>query len=70
LRLELKAGLVYDTRDFEPAPSRGWWVDLCLVASPDVFDDGYKYVKLAAHVRKYITLVQDKLVFAGQKTRK
>jgi len=64
-RLELKAGLVYDTRDFEPAPSRGWWADLCLVASPDVFSDGYKYLKLAAHVRKYVTLVQDKLVFAG-----
>jgi len=63
--LELKAGLVYDTRDYEPYPTTGWWADVCLYGSPDISSNGHAYLKYAAHVRKYISVVPEKLVFAG-----
>lgn len=64
-RLEMKAGLVYDTRDLDSAPSRGIWADLYLNGSPDVFNDGYKYLKLCAHFRQFIPVIPDnRLTFA------
>ena len=63
-RLEVKAGLVWDTRDNEAAPSRGIWAEAYLNASPDVFGDGYKYARLSAHWRQYLGLAGEKLVFA------
>lgn len=64
-RLEMKAGLVYDSRDLDSAPSKGIWAELYLNGSPDVFGDGFKYLKLSAHWRQYIQLISDsRLVFA------
>jgi outer membrane protein assembly factor BamA len=63
-RLEVKAGLVWDTRDNEAAPSRGIWAEAYLNASPDFFGDGYKYARLSAHWRQYLGLAGEKLVFA------
>ena len=64
-RLELKAGVVYDSRDREAAPNRGIWSELCFIGSPDVFGGGkYAYLKLAAHFRHYVPVRQDRLVFA------
>ena len=64
-RLELKAGVVYDTRDLDSAPTKGIWAEVYVNGSPDVFGDGYKYAKLSAHFRQYVPIFPDnKLTFA------
>lgn len=55
-RLEMKAGITFDTRDIEAAPSKGIWADLFLNGSPDLFGDGYNYLDLNAHFRHYLSL--------------
>lgn len=55
-RIEMKAGVVYDTRDFEAAPNRGTWLEVYANGSPDLFGDGFNYLKLSAHLRQYYTL--------------
>ena len=66
--LELKAGLVYDSREHEADPSRGIWAELYAYGSPDILNgrgkDGYHYLKLAAHFRHYVPVWKDKIVFA------
>ena len=62
--LEMKAGVVYDTRDQEAAPSKGIWAETYLNGSPDLFGSGCSYLKLAAHFRQYLPLAKDRLVFA------
>ncbi len=63
-RLEIKAGLVFDTRDNESAPNRGLWAEAYLNGSPDIFGDGYNYLRLAAHLRQYLSIWPDRMVFA------
>lgn len=64
-RMEFKAGVVYDTRDLDSAPSKGVWAEVYVNGSPDVFGDGYKYAKLSAHFRQYVPIMPDnKLTFA------
>ena len=63
-RLEIKAGVHYDTRENESDPSRGINAEIYLNGSPDFFKDGYKYLRLVAHFRHYLTLIPDRLVFA------
>ena len=63
-RLEMKAGAVFDTRDNESAPNRGLWAEAYLNGSPDIFGDGYNYLRLAAHLRQYLSLWPDRMVFA------
>ena len=66
--IELKAGLVYDSREHEADPTRGIWAELYAYGSPDILNgrgkDGYHYLKLAAHFRHYVPVWQDKIVFA------
>ena len=66
--LELKAGLVYDSREHEADPSRGIWAELYAYGSPDILNgrgkDGYHYLKLAAHFRHYVPIWKDKISFA------
>lgn len=59
----VKLGLVYDTRDFEPAPSRGDWTDLILSAATRVLGSDYDYTRLTFTNRHYVTLLP-RLVFA------
>lgn len=61
----LKLGLVYDTRDFEPHPMKGMWSEVVLFAAPKFFGNGdFGYAKLSATHRQYFTLVKDKLSLA------
>ena len=66
--LELKAGLVYDSREHEADPTRGIWAEVYAYGSPDILNgrgkDGYHYLKLAAHFRHYVPVWQDKITFA------
>lgn len=54
--LEMKAGIVYDSRDMEAAPNRGIWAEAYLNGSPDLFGQGSSYLKLVAHFRQYLSL--------------
>jgi outer membrane protein assembly factor BamA len=63
--LELKAGLVYDTRDHEAAPSRGIWAEAMVYGSPDMFQSaGFNYLKATVHFRHYLPVWEDRIVFA------
>ncbi|MCQ2178281.1 MAG: outer membrane protein assembly factor [Bacteroidales bacterium] len=62
--LELKAGLVYDSRNFKAAPDRGIWAELFFTGSPDMFGTGSSFLKLSAHFRQYLTLIRNRMVFA------
>ena len=65
-RLELKAGLLYDTRNFESFPESGTMASLQLTATLDAGGSGYNSLMVSAQVRKYLPLVKDRLVLAGQ----
>ena len=66
--IELKAGLVFDSREHEADPTRGIWAELYAYGSPDILNgrgkDGYHYLKLAAHFRHYVPVWGDKITFA------
>ena len=62
--IELKAGIVYDTRDFENGPSKGRNLEVYFFGSPDFFGKWRNnYLKLAIHYRDFYTLGTPKLVF-------
>lgn len=63
-RLEIKAGLVFDTRNNEAAPDRGIWAECYLNGSPSINGDSYHYLRLAAHFRQYLSLWPERIVFA------
>lgn len=63
--IELRAGLVYDTRDHEPDPMHGIYADMIVYGSPDIIDQrGYNYMKMAVSFRHYVPLVQNRLTLA------
>lgn len=62
--IEIKGGLVYDTRNHEAAPDNGIWAEALLYGSPDFLGSGYNYIKAAIHFRQYLTIWKDRLVFA------
>ncbi|MGB4204486.1 MAG: hypothetical protein WBJ84_02575 [Bacteroidales bacterium] len=60
----IKVGLVYDTRDFEPNPMKGLWSEIVLFAAPGFLGNGdYGFAKISATHRQYFTLVKEKLSF-------
>jgi len=58
------AGLMYDTRDFEPSPSKGLWIDANLEGAPKWLGTSTPYLKYYAAFRHYVPVYKDKLVFA------
>lgn len=60
---ELKAGVVFDTRDHENNPSRGTNIEMYVFGSPDIFQKRNHYMKLAVHFKQFFPLNQDKIVF-------
>jgi hypothetical protein len=63
----LKLGLVFDTRNSEAAPDKGFWSEAMLLAAPAIFGNAkYSFVKLVLTHRQYITLVKRRLVAAYQ----
>ena len=59
-RIELKAGLVHDTRNNEVDPTRGMWSEAILFGSPG----NNSYVKLSLVHRGFIPVAKDRLTFA------
>lgn len=63
--LQLKGGIVYDSRDTETDPTRGIWSEAVLCGSPDWIDrKGYDHLKLTAVLRQYVPLAGSTLTFA------
>ena len=56
-RTEVKVGIVHDTRDHEPDPTRGFWSEAVLFGSLD-------YLRFALIHRGYLPVYKEKLTFA------
>ena len=63
--LQLKAGLVYDTRDHDSDPTRGINIEATLVGAPDIIDRaGYSNLGFTFVGSHYVPVWRDKLTFA------
>ncbi len=63
--LELRAGLIHDTRDSEAEAYRGFFTELIAVGSPALFEGGDEsFAQLTLSHRGYIPVVDDQLTFA------
>ncbi|MDR1793545.1 MAG: BamA/TamA family outer membrane protein [Bacteroidales bacterium] len=60
----LKAGLMFDTRDFEAAPSKGIWAEGHVLIAPKFMGTTHPYYRYSLTFRHYIPCVKDKLVLA------
>lgn len=60
----IKAGLVYDTRDFNKSPSKGIWTEAVLEGAPEFLGAESSFLKLSLTHRQYFTIVPKSLVFA------
>jgi len=61
---ELKAGLVYDTRDHNPNPMKGVWSEAVLAVVPGFLGADSGFSKFSLIHRQYFTLVKNDLSFA------
>jgi len=62
---QLRAGLVYDTRDHDSDPTRGFNIEAALVYSPDIIDgNGYSNLGFTFTGSQFIPVVNDRLTFA------
>ena len=61
---ELRAGLMWDSRDHEQTPTKGSWSELYLTGSPGLGGGG-AYLKLVTRFRFYYTPGPDYLTLAG-----
>ena len=63
--LQLRAGLVYDTRDHDSDPTRGVNIEATLVGAPDIIDrNGYSNLGFTFVGSQYVPVYKDKLTFA------
>lgn len=62
--LEVKAGVVYDSRDVEISPGKGVYGEFYLLGNAGLSQKKYSYLQLVAHFRQYLSLVPGRLVFA------
>jgi outer membrane protein assembly factor BamA len=61
---ELKAGLVYDTRDNRPNPMKGIWTEAVLVGAPEFLGAESGFAKLSFTHRQYFTIIPNDLSLA------
>ncbi|MBQ7268726.1 MAG: BamA/TamA family outer membrane protein [Bacteroidales bacterium] len=65
--LDLRAGIEFDTRDYEPCPNKGCWGELMFIGSPDITGGPWSYLQLAMRWRQYIAILREgRLTFAYQ----
>ena len=60
----IKLGLMYDTRDYEAAPSKGIWAEAHVTLAPRFLGTTSSYYRYMATFRQYVPLVGEDLVFA------
>jgi hypothetical protein len=58
---ELKAGLVYDTRDNRPNPMKGIWTEAVIVGAPSFLGAESSFAKISLTHRQYFTIIPDDL---------
>jgi len=58
---ELKAGLVYDTRDNRPNPMKGMWTEAVIIGAPSFLGSESSFAKLSLTHRQYFTIIPDDL---------
>ena len=62
---QLRAGLVYDTRNYDSDPTSGENVEISLIYSPDLIDGhGYSNLGLYLSMSQYKSFFSDRLTFA------
>ena len=62
--LEARAGIIFDTRNHDEAPTRGMYGELYVLGNADLRAKHYHYGKIVAHWRHYIPMAKERLVFA------
>jgi hypothetical protein len=62
----LRLGISYDTRDFEPDPNRGIFLDAALDAGTVALGSDYDYLRIMAAARGYYSPFRADLVLAGR----
>lgn len=60
----VRAGLMYDTRDFEPAPTKGIWAEANVEGAPSWLGTSVPYIKYYVALCHYVPVVREKLTFA------
>ncbi len=60
---EIKAGIVYDTRDNQPNPMKGVWTEAVIVTAPQFLGAESGFSKFSFTHRQYFTLIKDDLSF-------
>ena len=65
-RVELKGGLVYDTRDFETNPERGIFATVVAAGGTSISDGNKTSLMLSADLRGYLPLWPGRITLAGQ----
>ena len=60
----LLLGVMYDTRDFEAAPSRGIWAEGNITLAPHFLGTTHSYYRYMLAFRHYVPVVRDDLVLA------
>jgi hypothetical protein len=60
----LKTGLIFDTRDNEPAPNSGIWEEVVLMTAPNFGPAEYGFARLAITHRHYVPLISKRFIFA------
>jgi hypothetical protein len=60
----VRAGLMFDTRDLEAAPSKGIWAEAHIVAAPKFLGTSLPYYRYSLTFRHYIPILKERLVFA------
>ena len=60
----IKIGLVADTRDFDPYPTKGIWTEACFIGAPGFIGNEDPYTAFVITHRHYLPLVENRLVFA------
>ncbi|MDR0232972.1 MAG: outer membrane protein assembly factor [Dysgonamonadaceae bacterium] len=60
----LRTGLMYDTRDFEAAPSRGIWTEANLSLAPGFLGTTHPHYRYMLTFRHYVPVVKEQLTFA------
>lgn len=60
----LRFGFIYDSRDFEPAPTHGIWAEGHLILAPSFLGTTDPFAGYSFTFRQYFPLYADRLVFA------
>ncbi|MDD3201423.1 MAG: BamA/TamA family outer membrane protein [Bacteroidales bacterium] len=60
----LRVGLMYDSRNFEAAPTKGIWAEAHVAFAPKFLGTSVGYTKFNITFRHYVPIYRDRLVFA------